>query len=52
METIIEDLNLTEKEVLRIVLQWYVGGMYSGILQDEEGQDLEEILNNEIEILK
>ena len=50
METIIEDLGLTEEQVRLIVLQWYQGynGMCPYILQDEDGNDLEEILEQEI----
>ena len=42
--SIIEKLNLSEKEVCKIVLEWYTNGMCSDILQNEEGDDLEEIL--------
>lgn len=43
-ENLIKKYKLTTKEVLSIVHEWYVGGMYKDILQDEEGYDLEEIL--------
>lgn len=44
IENIIEKLNLTEKEILSIISEWYVNGMYEDILQDEDGYELEEIL--------
>jgi len=47
---IIDHLNLNEFEVLQVVKEWYVNGMYEDILQDEDGTDLEEIINNLIEI--
>ena len=43
IENLIKKLNLTEQEVLSIVNEWYTKGMYSDILQDEDGDDLEEI---------
>jgi hypothetical protein len=36
--------NLSEKEVRMIVLEWYTNGMFADTLQDEQGRDLEEIL--------
>jgi hypothetical protein len=45
-ESIIKDLNLSHEDVLKIVLEWYTKGMYADILQDEDGLDLEEILEN------
>lgn len=39
---------LTEKEILHIVKFWYLNN-YSDILQDEDGCDLEEIINQLIE---
>ena len=47
----IEELNLTKEQVLNVVLEWYTNGMYNDILQDEEGLDLEEIINLELSIL-
>ena len=44
----IDFLKLTEKQVLKIVLEWYTNGMYPDILQDEYGYDLEEIIENEL----
>ena len=52
-ENIIEDLKLTQVQVLRIVSEWYTNGMYPDILQNEDGLDLEEICYEEItEILE
>lgn len=44
-DSIIRDLNLTEEQVKKIVLEWYTCGMFSDILQNEDGLDLEEILD-------
>lgn len=41
--SIIKQKNLSNQEVWKIVLEWYTQGMYSDILQDEDGKDLEEI---------
>ena len=41
-EKIIQDLKLTQRQVLLIVRQWY-NREYPDILQNEEGDDLEEI---------
>ena len=43
MESLIKKKKLTELEVWNIVQEWYTNGMYGDILQDEEGNDLEEI---------
>lgn len=43
---IIQHLGLNTFEVLQIVKEWYTNGMYTDILQDEKGNDLEEIINN------
>ena len=43
-ENLIKKYKLTTKEVLSIVHEWYVDGAYKDILQDEDGLDLEEIL--------
>ena len=45
-KNIIEKLNLTKKEVLSIVSEWYLSGEYEDILQNENGWDLEEILQD------
>ena len=49
--SIIKDLGLTEPQVLEIVKEWYTGGMYPGILQDEDGLDLEEICEQHIDAM-
>lgn len=43
MDSFIEELKLTEYQVVSIVQEWYSNGMYEDILQNENGQDLEEI---------
>jgi len=43
IENLIKNLNLTEQEVISIVNEWYTMGLYADILQDENGNDLEEI---------
>ena len=43
MKTTIEENNLSELDVWNVVLEWYTNGMYGDILQNEEGDDLEEI---------
>ena len=40
---IIKRLKLTEQEVLNVVSEWYLNGMYKDILQDEDGNELCEI---------
>lgn len=40
--------NLTNKEMDIIVLHWYTKGNFPDILQDKEGKDLEEILEQRI----
>ena len=40
----IEKLKLTDKQVYKIVLEWYTRGMCPDIFQNEEGADLEEYL--------
>jgi hypothetical protein len=49
---IIENLNLTPLQVLEIVMQWYTCGMFSDILQNEQGLDLEEIIGSDICTIK
>ena len=46
--SIIKELKLTDEQVKKIVLEWYTNGMYTHLLQNESGQDLEEILESEI----
>ena len=40
----IKQLGLTDDQVHNIVLEWYINGMCSCIFQNEEGEDLEEYL--------
>ena len=42
-ENIIKRLKLTKQEVLNVVSEWYLNGMYPDILQDEDGRELCEI---------
>ena len=42
-ENIIEDLDLTELQVLNIVSVWYTNGMIPDILQNSNGCELDEI---------
>jgi len=42
-ENIIEDLGLTELQVLNIVSVWYTNGMIPDILQNSNGCELDEI---------
>lgn len=46
--SLIEHYGLTKYEVLNIVREWYIYGMYVDILQDEDGKELCEILNDAI----
>ena len=41
---LIRELNLTEYQVHKIVLEWYTNGMCPDIWQNEDGHDLEEYL--------
>jgi hypothetical protein len=43
-ENLIVELNLTEQQVHKIVLEWYTNGMCPDIWQNEDGNDLEEYL--------
>lgn len=45
-DNLIKKLNLTEKEVYKIVLEWYTNGMCPDIWQNEDGEDLEEYLES------
>ncbi len=40
-----EVIILNQQEIEYIVNKWYTNGMYPDILQDEDGRDLEEILD-------
>jgi hypothetical protein len=43
--SIIEHYGLTHNEVRLIVKEWYTNGMIPDILQNENGQDLEELVD-------
>ena len=45
-ENIIEDLKLTEMQVLNIISRWYVNGMMPDIIQNEDGFELDELVDN------
>jgi hypothetical protein len=45
-EYIIEDLKLTELQVLNIVSVWYTNGMIPDILQNSNGCELDEIADD------
>ena len=44
-ENIIEDLGLTEMQVLNIISRWYVNGMMPDIIQNEDGWELDELVD-------
>ena len=52
-ENIIEDLGLTEMQILNIISVWYVNGMMPDIIQNEDGYELDELVdmlfNNKLE---
>lgn len=50
--SIIEHYNLNGFEILMIVKEWYSNGYFTDILQDEQGNDLEDILSNSIELME
>ncbi len=45
-KNIIEDLGLTEMQVLNIISRWYVNGMMPDIIQNENGLELDELVDN------
>tara|TARA_R100000654_G_scaffold17963_1_gene37532 strand:- start:159 stop:326 length:168 start_codon:yes stop_codon:yes gene_type:complete len=49
--SIINKKKLTDIDVWNIVKEWYCNGMYANILQDWQGNDLEEICDYQIEII-
>ena len=51
-KNIIQRLALTDAEVINIVSEWYLNGMYKDILQDEDGRELCEITKNIFELDK
>ena len=52
MKTTIEENNLSELDVWNVVREWYTNGMYGDILQNEEGDDLEEICERNIMLIE
>ena len=48
MESIIKELKLTKEQVLQIVNEWYTCGMCPDIFQNENGEDLEEYLEQNL----
>ena len=44
-ENIIEDLGLTEMQVLNIISVWYVNDMMPDIIQNEDGLELDELVD-------
>ena len=50
--SLIEELKLSEKQVVIIVQEWYTNGMYRDILQNEVGEDLEEICEQRLAEMK
>jgi len=51
-ESLIEELKLTEKQVIIIVQEWYTNGMCADIFQNELGEDLEEICEQKLAEIK
>lgn len=45
-ENIIEDLGLTEMQILNIISVWYVNGMIPDYIADENGTELDEIVDD------
>ena len=44
-ENIIEDLGLTEMQILNIISVWYANGMMPDIFQNEDGFELDELVD-------
>jgi hypothetical protein len=44
-ENIIEDLGLTEMQILNIISVWYTNGMMPDIFQNEDGFELDELVD-------
>jgi len=40
-----ENIILTEEEIRHIINEWYINGMISEILYDEDGKELDEVLD-------
>ena len=47
-DSVIKELELNNEQVKKIVLEWYTNGMYTYNIKNEAGQDLEEIMWDEI----
>ena len=45
-DKIIEDLGLTEMQILNIISVWYVNGMMPDIIQNEDGWELDELVDD------
>jgi hypothetical protein len=50
-DKIIEDLGLTEMQILNIISVWYVNGMMPDIIQNEDGCELDELADNRFWLL-
>jgi hypothetical protein len=48
---IIKKYDLSEIEVLSIVHEWYTMGLYEDILMDEDGDELDEICEQRIDVI-
>ena len=44
-DNIIKDLGLTEMQILNIISIWYVNGMMPDIIQNEDGFELDELVD-------
>ena len=44
-DNIIKDLGLTEMQILNIISIWYVNGMMPDIIQNEDGLELDELVD-------
>ena len=45
-ENIIEDLNLTELQILNIISKWYTNGMIADMIWDTDHRELDEIVDD------
>ena len=45
-ENIIEDFGLTEMQILNIISVWYINGMMPDYIADENGTQLDEIVDD------
>jgi hypothetical protein len=50
-DKIIEDLGLTEMQILNIISVWYVNSMMPDIIQNEDGWELDELVDNRFWLL-